>query len=204
MLVHCAAQIINNIALNEFDVDVSKYTETLQKVIAACMDGVEPEEIINIVVESVTASVERVSGQRALQEGTDAISVSYEVQVDDPTKTFEMLSEELTTSVETGEFNTIMAETATETGATGLVDTTSDGVVIQDLLPTAEVAPTAAPTPNPQEMVLMFVEQVRCTAAAYVALYCVVILLTANTATTCTTYAANCQRVRIDRSSTTW
>jgi hypothetical protein len=162
MLVHCAAQIINNIALNEFDVDVSKYTETLQKVIAACMDGVEPEEIINIVVESVTASGERVSGQRALQEGGDAISVSYEVQVDDPTKTFEMLSEELTTSVETGEFNTIMAETATETGATGLVDTTSDGVAIQDLLPTAEVAPTAAPTPNPQEMVLMFVEQVRC------------------------------------------
>jgi hypothetical protein len=150
--------------MEEFNVDVSQYTATLKKVIAACMDGVEPEEIIQMVVTSFTSTGERVTGLRALQEGGDAISVSYEVQVDDSSASFESLSTELVQAVTTGEFDTILQETATEDGSVALEDGTSDTVTVEDLLPDAAPgAPTVAPTasPDPKKEVLFYAEQVR-------------------------------------------
>jgi ABC-type Na+ efflux pump permease subunit len=137
-------QIINNIALTEFDTDISKYTATLKDVIAACMDGVEPEDIINIVITSVTGSNE--AGRRALQEGESAIMAAYEVQSDDSTETYENLSTQLMEAVTSGEFDTIMGQTATENGATDLEDATSDSVT------------TSSTT---TDTVLMYAEQVR-------------------------------------------
>jgi hypothetical protein len=150
--------------MEEFNVDVSQYTATLKKVIAACMDGVEPEEIIQMVVTSFTSTGERVTGLRALQEGGDAISVSYEVQVDDSSASFESLSKELVEAVTTGEFDTILQETATEDGSVALEDGTSDTITVEDLLPDAAPgAPTVAPTasPDPKKEVLFYAEQVR-------------------------------------------
>jgi CheY-specific phosphatase CheX len=134
------------VVMEEFNVDISKYTATLKQVIAACMDGVEPEEIINMVISSVTASGERVTGQRALQEGGDSINVSYEVQTNGEDMSYSSLSEQLTTAVTSGEFDTIMGQTATENGATGLDEATSDTVTTQ---------------PASEDLVLFYVEQVR-------------------------------------------
>ncbi len=145
MLLFVFAQIINNIALSEFDVDVSQYTATLKKVIAACMDGVEPEDIINMVVsEYLPSSSNSASSGRALQE-SDAIEVAYEVLGDD-TMSFETLSAELTDAVTSGEFTTILQQDATEDGSVGLEDATS-----------SEVTTSA----TPEETVLMYAEQVR-------------------------------------------
>jgi ABC-type Na+ efflux pump permease subunit len=108
------------------------------------MDGVEPEDIINIVITSVTGSKE--AGRRALQEGESAIMAAYEVQSDDSTETYENLSTQLMEAVTSGEFDTIMGQTATENGATDLEDATSDSVT------------TSSTT---TDTVLMYAEQVR-------------------------------------------
>ena len=122
--------------------DVSQYTATLKKVIAACMDGVEPEDIINMVVTEYLPSA--ASAGRALQE-SDAINVAYEVMGDD-TQSYDTLSAELIDAVTSGEFTTILQQDATEDGSTGLEDAES-----------SEVTTSA----TPEETVLMYVEQVR-------------------------------------------
>ena len=142
LLICRSLQVINNIALSEFNVDISQYTATLKKVIAACMDGVEPEDIINMVVTEYLPSASARSGL-ALQE-SDAINVAYEVLGGD-TLSFETLSAELIDAVTSGEFTTILQQDATEDGSTGLEDATS-----------SEVTTSA----TPEETVLMYAEQV--------------------------------------------
>ena len=120
--------------------DISQYTATLKKVIAACMDGVQPEDIINLVV---TEFIGAASSGRALQE-SDAINVVYEV-LGGSSQSFEDLSAQLTDAVTSGEFTTILQQDATEDGSTGLEDATSTEVSTSE---------------SPEDTVLMYVEQV--------------------------------------------
>jgi hypothetical protein len=133
----CSSQIINNIALNEFDTDVSLYTATLKDVIAACMDGVSPEEIIDMVVEDVTSSAVAASllrGADVTVQSSSSIRVTYTVTVtvtDDGT--YGTLSSELVDAVNSGEFNDYLDEYGNSTGAVYLVGATSNSVTITNI-----------------------------------------------------------------------
>ncbi len=133
----CSSQIINNIALNEFDTDVSLYTATLKDVIAACMDGVSPEEIIDMVVEDVTSSAVAASllrGGDVTVQSSGSIRVTYTVTVtvtDDGT--YGTLSSELVDAVNNGEFNDYLDEYGNSTGAVYLVGATSNSVTITNI-----------------------------------------------------------------------
>jgi hypothetical protein len=130
-------QIINNIALNEFDTDVSLYTSTLKQVISACMDGVEPTEIVELVVTSLTSQVvpAELRGAALPQDSiTKAIKAAYKVQVESATDTFDTLSAELQDAVESGDFNTYLSTFGNSTGAVYFVGATSNAVTITNLL----------------------------------------------------------------------
>jgi hypothetical protein len=116
---------------------VSLYTATLKDVIAACMDGVSPEEIVDMVVKDVTSSAVAASllrgGDVAVQT-SGSIRVTYTVTVtvtDDGT--YDTLSSELVSAVNSGEFNDYLTEYGSSTGAVYYIGATSNSVTITNV-----------------------------------------------------------------------
>jgi hypothetical protein len=64
---------------------------------------------------------------------SSAISTSYDVSVRNAALTYDSLSQQLTTAVTTGQFDTYLADTSATTGATGFDGATSDQVTTENL-----------------------------------------------------------------------
>lgn len=110
---------------------------TLRESIAACMNAVQANNIIDLVVTATTssraASFSLRSGVSA-DAATPAINAAYEVSIHNPTVTYESLSQQLITSVSIGTFTTILQSFAQESGAMGFATAQSTSVNTQDLL----------------------------------------------------------------------
>lgn len=97
------------------------------------MTGVSSSNIINLVVTGISSSgVGATSAQRALASSAQ-ISASYQVSVRDATLSYGSLSQQLTSAVQSGQFDTYLAAYGQQTGATGFVGATSTSVTTEDL-----------------------------------------------------------------------
>lgn len=121
-------QTINGITLDTYNSDVATYMLTLQQAIASSMIGVAYTDVQNLVATSATSSAMLKSFHlRVLSSG--AIQITYTVSTNSNMDA-SALESQLTNSVNTGTFNTLMSSYATANGATGLEDATSGPVTI--------------------------------------------------------------------------
>lgn len=133
--------MITGIDLATYNSNHTLYSYTLRESIAACMNAVQPNNIIDLVVtatvSSRTTSALSTTSLRASASTAataPAINAAYEVSIHNPTVTYEGLSQQLTTSVSIGTFTTILRSFAQENGATGFSAAASTSVATQDLL----------------------------------------------------------------------
>jgi hypothetical protein len=101
--------------------------------IAACMDGVAPSNVINLMAASSVSSVS--VGRLTVSATGDAISTSYEVSVHNAALSYSSLSSQLSAAVTSGAFDDYVGLYSAQTGAAGLQGTTSDSVDTEDLAP---------------------------------------------------------------------
>jgi len=98
------------------------------------MNGVQPNNVVDLVVTAVpsaqTAALPRL---RAVLATSAAISTTYEVSVYGSTLSYEILSQQLTDSVNIGTFTSILHSFALENGAMGFATASSNSVSTQDL-----------------------------------------------------------------------
>jgi hypothetical protein len=130
--------VINGISIDTYNSNKTLYGNTLALSIAACMEGVEAANIINLVATgaSSSASVAALRGGGAgtrVLASSSAISTSYDVSVRNAALSYDSLSQQLTTAVTTGMFNTYLATYSTTTGASGYEGATSDEVATANL-----------------------------------------------------------------------
>lgn len=131
-----ALQVITGIDLATYNSNVTAYSLTLRQSIAACMAGVSSANIINLVVtEGASSSVHHQSNQKAVLSSTSQIHTAYDVSVRDASLSYSSLSSQLSTAVESGQFDTYLTDFAQQTGAVGFVDATSTTVTTEDLEP---------------------------------------------------------------------
>jgi hypothetical protein len=144
--------VINGISLNTYNADEPTNKMTLQQAIAGSMMGVLYTEIINFKAtsastSSATAALHSLRQHLRLHALTDsnAIQISYTVSTSSVLST-QQLEAQLSDSVSTGNFNTLMQAYATAVGATALETATSDSITIttdnhssSDKLTTAEL-----------------------------------------------------------------
>jgi hypothetical protein len=95
------------------------------------MDGVNPEDVTNIVVTAGAGTSRRLAttahGGRQLQI-TNAIFVAYVIRTSNPTLTYDSLSAQLEANVNNGQFNDALNSNAASAGATALEGCTSSSV----------------------------------------------------------------------------
>lgn len=114
------------------------YANTLALSIAACMEGVEAGNIINLVATGTSSSATGAAlrggdaGARVLASSS-AISTSYDVSVRNAALSYDSLSQQLTTAVTTGAFDTYLSTYSATTGASGYDGATSDEVTTENL-----------------------------------------------------------------------
>lgn len=128
-----AEQTISGIDLADFTANEEVYTTTIKESIALSMTGVTVDDIKNFQVLSTSSRVAaalRHALPRRLQTGS--ISISYEVEVES-LLTAEDLQNQLTATVNNGDFNSILQQQAITNGATGLESATSDSVETQTI-----------------------------------------------------------------------
>jgi hypothetical protein len=125
-LLKYSLQNINGISLSTYNSDVDLYSKTLAQAVAATMINVPYTDIINMVAADVPAASATL---RLRVMDSSAIQFSYTVST---TTTLSQtdLETQLTTSVDNGNFNTLMQSYATTNGATGLTTATSDSVTV--------------------------------------------------------------------------
>lgn len=136
-------QIITGIDLATYNSNRTLYSYTLRQSIAACMNAVQPNNIIDLVVtasvsshtiSSATSFTTSLRSGASAAAATPAISAAYEVSIHNPSVTYESLSQQLIVSVSIGTFTTILRSFAQENGATGFAAAGSTSVSTQDLL----------------------------------------------------------------------
>lgn len=134
--------MITGIDLATYNSNHTLYSYTLRESIAACMNAVQPNNIIDLVVTatvssrtaSTASSASSLRTSASAAAASPAINAAYEVSIHNPTVTYEGLSQQLTTSVSIGTFTTILRSFAQENGATGFSAAASTSVATQDLL----------------------------------------------------------------------
>lgn len=149
-----ASQEISGLDEDTYNSNTTAYNLALSSSIAACMDGVNPDNIDDLTVSDndrrrklsnrprknnvrkITAEIFMVFGEnrRGLDE-SDSIETSYvvKVQTGDSSVGYDDLSSQLQTAVEDGQFNDYMTEYGEKYGATGLINATSSSVTTENL-----------------------------------------------------------------------
>ncbi len=123
----------------------------MKQTIADCMDGIEPEDITDMVVESgqrrllysdyavrllhLRSETKQNNNNRKLED--DSIITSYIIRSSDPALTYETLTSQLTAAVSSGTFDSLLTTNAENAGATELVgcetsDITTENVDMSD------------------------------------------------------------------------
>ena len=127
-------QVINGISLSTYN-SKAAYPKTIAQAIASSMIGVAYTDVINMVATSTSSSsvvtlLSPASLRKAAESSsTSAISLTYTVNTVSTMST-SALESQLTNSVNSGNFNTLMQSYAVGNDATGLEDATSDSVQI--------------------------------------------------------------------------
>jgi hypothetical protein len=123
--INLREQIISGIDLATYNTDLATNEETLKTSIASCMTGVSPTNIINLVV--IAGSRRRLSNHNDIAL-MSSVSAAYTVSVTGAGLSYDTLSTELKTSVEGGQFNIYLHDTAILYGATDLSTASSSTV----------------------------------------------------------------------------
>lgn len=145
-------QDIYGITLATFNSNIS-YTNAFKETVAESMDGVESNNIVNLIVTSIQSAALRAgprslslddvvtyitidlssgsshlrSGSRMLQTN-EGINTNYNVRINQPGISATGLVSQLNASVSSGQFNTRLQSNAKKLGATGMVNSTSSGI----------------------------------------------------------------------------
>jgi Ca2+-binding EF-hand superfamily protein len=130
-------QVIDNISAEEFYVDVALYTSTLKLIITACMDGVAPTAITELIVSPISsvASVHTaLRGAPVPEATTKSMKAVYTIELDSTTTTYTALSTELKGAVASGDFNSYLTTYGNAAGADHFVGARSSSVTTTNLI----------------------------------------------------------------------
>ncbi len=140
-------QSISGISFDTYNDNPSLYESVLKQTIADCLNGINPDDITNLVVTEASSSRRLVAKSLSMMvplqlrgESTgvhhqhrrhlqaDAIRTRYVIRSSNSTLTYETLSTQLASAVSTGAFDTILSENAEDAGASELVGCQSSEV----------------------------------------------------------------------------
>jgi hypothetical protein len=118
------------------------YTTALKATIAACMDNVSPDDIYDlVVVDDTTISAAAIHSLRSVPFGSQSLPglrarINYKVLVRNPVASlsFASLSEQLSSRVEAGVFDSYLNTYAVQYNAPGLADCSSTAATVVDLV----------------------------------------------------------------------
>ncbi len=122
--------MVNGLSISQYTSDLSDNQQALSVTIAECMDGVSPENIINLVAVGATPSVvaSQLRAERRVLSSSDAISISYQVQTNEPGLSYSTLSSQLSSAVSLGTFTQLLQSNAGFYGAGDMSSATSTSV----------------------------------------------------------------------------
>jgi hypothetical protein len=155
-----ASQTVQGTSIADYESNRENYTIIFTNSIASCMDNVTIDQIFNLVVTSgarrrflrssvldyTTAttkfglSYSSATGPSRVLQSSNSIDLAYQVQVNNPSITYESLSTQLAASVSAGVFDRSLKVFATEYNAPGLANASSTHVT------TIEIEIPMAPT----------------------------------------------------------
>lgn len=128
-------KVINGVSVDTYNGNLAAYQMTLQQAVASSMTGVAYNEVVNMVATSAPAPSSRtaLSHLRAFNLlrplSGDAIQVTYTVSTTSALSQAQ-LEAQLSDSVSTGNFNTLMHAYAATNGAVALETATSSSITI--------------------------------------------------------------------------